>query len=114
MAKSKAKARAAPRKPARPAQRSSKPKSTKSSSRNKSAAPPALATEPNTKTGACLLLLARPGGASLAELQKLTGWQPHSVRGFLSGTVKKIEGLTLVTEKPDDGPRRYRVQRAKP
>lgn len=112
MAKKKAKRATAPRGPAKTAKKSGKPQGR--SQRSHSATGAQLHTEPKTKTGACLLLLARPGGTTLAELQKLTGWQPHSVRGFLAGTVKKIEGLTLVTEKPEDGPRRYRVQRATP
>ena len=69
-------------------------------------------SEPKTKTAALLTLLARPQGASLAEMQTLTRWQPHSVRGFLAGTVKKVAGVTLTSEKPAEGPRRYRVQRA--
>jgi hypothetical protein len=31
------------------------------------------------------------------------------VRGFLAGAVRKKLGLTLLSEKPDDGPRRYRI-----
>lgn len=68
--------------------------------------------EPKTKTAALLALLARPQGASLAEMQTLARWQPHSVRGFLAGTVKKMAGVSLTSEKPANGPRRYRVQRA--
>jgi hypothetical protein len=64
-----------------------------------------------SKTAACLDLLVRPEGATLAELQQATGWQPHSVRGFLAGTIKKMPGLSLVSEKSEEGPRRYRVQR---
>jgi Protein of unknown function (DUF3489) len=48
----------------------------------------------------------------LDELQAATGWQQHSVRGFLAGTVKKKLGLTLLSEKPDVGPRRYRIASA--
>jgi hypothetical protein len=53
-------------------------------------------------------LLTRPGGASISELSEATGWQAHSVRGYLSGTLKKKLGLNLVTENDDSG-RRYRL-----
>jgi hypothetical protein len=65
-----------------------------------------------TKTATCVALLSRAGGATLTELQKATGWQLHSVRGFLSGTLKKKLGLNLTSDKPDDGLRRYRVDHA--
>ncbi len=42
----------------------------------------------------------------------MTGWQAHSVRGFLAGTVKKKLGLTLVSDKAAEGPRRYRIMSA--
>jgi hypothetical protein len=41
---------------------------------------------------------------------KATGWQPHSVRGFLSGTIRKKMGLTVVSTKGDDGERNYSVE----
>jgi hypothetical protein len=69
------------------------------------------ARKAQTKTQACLALIERAEGASIAEMQKATGWQPHSVRGFLAGTIKKTPGVTLTSEKPTDGKRRYRVQR---
>ena len=65
-----------------------------------------------TKTRICLDLLRRPNGASIEELQTATGWQAHSVRGFLAGTVKKTLGLTLRSEKLANGGRRYRVHPA--
>jgi hypothetical protein len=40
-----------------------------------------------SKTEAILALLKRPGGATAKELMKATGWQPHSVRGFISGAL---------------------------
>ena len=66
-----------------------------------------------TKKQTCIDMLKRPKGASLAELQKATGWQPHSVRGFLSGTVRKLEGITLATNAEDGGVRRYRIETQK-
>ena len=65
-----------------------------------------------TKTAALMALLTRKEGASLEELQSASGWQPHSLRGFLAGTVKKIPGVSLSSEKPENGARRYRVQQA--
>ncbi len=67
------------------------------------------ATGKQTKQQTCLDLLSRLEGATVEELQAATGWQQHSVRGFLAGAVKKKLGLTLLSEKPDAGPRRYRV-----
>ena len=63
-----------------------------------------------SKTAKSLDLLKRPGGASAKELMKLTGWQPHSVRGFLSGTVGKKMGLTVVSTKGENGERSYSVK----
>jgi hypothetical protein len=65
-----------------------------------------------SKTETCLELLRRRDGATIEELQKATGWQAHSVRGFMSGMVKKKLGLTLASEKPKDGTRRYRIVQA--
>jgi hypothetical protein len=45
-------------------------------------------------------------------MQNAMGWQAHSVRGFLAGTVKKMPGVILLSEKPESGPRRYRVEAA--
>ena len=63
-----------------------------------------------TKTQAVLALLRRAGGVGAQELMKATGWQPHSVRGFLSGTVGKKMGLTVVSVKGPDGDRNYSIE----
>jgi Protein of unknown function (DUF3489) len=62
-----------------------------------------------SKQQTCLDLLGRREGATIEELEEATGWQKHSVRGFLAGAVRKKLGLTLISEKPDAGPRRYRI-----
>ena len=69
----------------------------------------ALAPEPRTtKTGALVKLLCRSEGASIAQMMQATGWQAHSVRGALSGAVKKGLGLNVISEK--SGPERvYRI-----
>ena len=63
-----------------------------------------------SKAAKVLELLKRPGGATSKELMKATGWQPHSVRGFLSGTVGKKMGLTVASTKGEDGERSYSVK----
>jgi hypothetical protein len=63
-----------------------------------------------SKTAKVLDLLKRRGGATMKELMKATGWQPHSVRGFVSGTVGKKIGLTVESTQAEDGQRRYSVK----
>jgi hypothetical protein len=54
-------------------------------------------------------LLKRKNGATLEELTAASGWQAHSVRGFLSGTVKRKLGRQLASERDEKGVRRYRI-----
>jgi hypothetical protein len=67
---------------------------------------------PKTKKEIAIALLERPEGASVGEMQCAMGWQEHSIRGFLAATVKKMPGVTLVSEKTENGPRRYRIEAA--
>ena len=68
------------------------------------------AAREGSKTAKVLDLLKRKGGVTAKELLKVTGWQPHSLRGFLSGTVGKKMGLTLVSAKGGDGERTYSIE----
>ncbi len=70
---------------------------------------PAQSTRSTTKTDQILVFLRQPKGASIAELMQVTSWQAHSVRGFLSGTVKKKLGLNVVSELDAKMQRRYRI-----
>ncbi len=58
-------------------------------------------------------LLKRKKGATIEEIVAATGWQPHSVRGAISGALKKKLGLMVTSEKLGDGPRRYRIVASK-
>jgi hypothetical protein len=77
---------------------------------NNKAAKPKLAAAPRvTKIDTLLQLLKRPEGADVKQLAEATGWQLHSVRGALSGHVKKKLGLKVEAEKTD-GRLVYRIE----
>ena len=63
----------------------------------------------NSKQAEVLGLLRRQQGSTIPSIMKATGWQQHSVRGFFAGIVRKKLGLTLQSEKPNDGDRVYRI-----
>lgn len=62
-----------------------------------------------TKHDRILTLLSRRDGASIPEMMETSGWQQHSVRGFLAGTIKKKLGLALTSSKTAGELRRYRI-----
>ncbi len=72
--------------------------------------PPTLPRIPcaGTKTASILALLQRPEGATLQEVMAVTGWQSHSVRGFISGNLRKKQRFQVLTSKRD-GTRVYRI-----
>ena len=63
-----------------------------------------------SKAQKILDLLKRPEGATLATIMKATSWQPHSVRGFLSGTIGKKMGLKVTSTKDEGGERTYSIK----
>ncbi len=65
---------------------------------------------PGGKIGSMIELLSKPDGATLDDLVHATSWQRHSVRGALSGTIKKKLGIDLRSEKTASG-RVYRIAR---
>src|SRR5436190_593134 len=63
---------------------------------------------PDSKQSRVIAMLRAPAGATIAVMMKATGWQKHSVRGFLAGVVRKRLKLNLTSEKVD-GNRVYQI-----
>jgi hypothetical protein len=74
-------------------------------------AEPQRAAEPGngSKKDEVIALLSTETGGTLQQLMTATGWQKHSIRGFLSGTLKKKMGLKILSSKNAAGERVYRV-----
>jgi hypothetical protein len=68
-----------------------------------------IPVRPGTKLAALVVALRRPQGATSLQLMLATGWQPHSVRGAISGMLRKKLGLNVVLAHNDSGERVYRV-----
>jgi len=89
------------------------PAAPKARGRRPKAAPPAVVTLPEKKRlggklGELVSLMKRQEGASIREMMEATGWQQHSVRGAIAGSIKKKLGLNVYSEK-QDGVRTYRI-----
>ena len=77
--------------------------------RNRASGAKASPARPGTKTARLIALLERKEGATIADLTKAMNWQPHSVRGAISGTLKKKLGLDVTSEKVEGRGRVYRI-----
>src|SRR5712692_10513402 len=69
-------------------------------------------TRAGTKNAQVVAMLQDRAGTTIAAIMAATGWQQHSVRGFLAGVVRKKLGLNLVSEQTDKG-RVYRIKDGK-
>ena len=87
-----------------------KPKPAKPS-KARTAAPLKPRHRSDTKQAEMIALLQRAKGATLDELVAATGWQAHTVRGAMSGALKKRLGLTIASEKVETRGRVYRIGR---
>lgn len=81
---------------------------TKPGANRKSVDRPSSHARADTKLANMIEQLRRREGASIAQLIKITGWQAHSVRGAMSGALKKRLGLNI-TSSEEDGTRVYRI-----
>ena len=87
------------------------PKAAKAPRATKPTADVQTATSPgraDSKLARVVAMLRTPEGATIAAISAETGWQAHSVRGAMSGAIKKKLGLTITSDKAD-GLRTYRI-----
>ena len=68
-----------------------------------------IPVRPGTKLAALVMVLRSPQGATSLQLMLATAWQPHTVRGAISGLLRKKLGLNVVLAHNDSGERIYRV-----
>ena len=81
----------------------------KSRTTKKAASKTAGAARPTSKLGQLQAMLQRPEGATIAQLSKALDWQAHSVRGAMSGSLKKKQGLKITGSKEEGADRVYRI-----
>jgi hypothetical protein len=96
-------AKAKARQKATPAKRAAKPP-------KKATLRKAAGTREGSKTAQVVAMLQRKGGATLAEITAKMGWQKHTVRGFMAGTMKKA-GYAVESFRPEGGERTYRINK---
>jgi hypothetical protein len=103
------------RKPVKSSARKRPPKSKSRPGQGAIRPRPATESDPAKRTGAdskqarVIAMLQSPSGATIEAMVQQTGWQPHSVRGFLAGVVRKKLKLRLHSSKVD-GQRVYRIE----
>jgi hypothetical protein len=103
--------KATAKKAAPKANRNAKAAAKKAATKKSVAKKAAKVTPPRefSKKAIVLDLLRRKGGATMAEIQKATDWQAHSVRGFISGALGKKMGLKVDSTRSESGERCYRI-----
>ena len=75
----------------------------------KDATPKTRTAREGTKQATLIAMLRAPNGATIAEIMDATGWQSHTVRGAMSGALKKKLGLEVTSEKFEDRGRVYKI-----
>src|SRR3954470_23537744 len=77
--------------------------------KTKKPAKAAAGGKPTSKLGQLEAMLRRPVGATLGQMSKALDWQAHSIRGAMSGNLKKKQGLKISASKEDVAERVYRI-----
>lgn len=70
--------------------------------------PPAPTKPPESKIAKVIVMMRKPGGATIKAIMDATNWQAHSVRGAIAGAIKKKMGLKVISETRGDE-RVYRI-----
>lgn len=65
--------------------------------------------DPSSKQDRLIAMMRQAKGSAMAEMMEATGWEAHSIRGLISGVLKKRLNLNVVLESSSDGVRRYRI-----
>ena len=84
---------------------------TRSKGRKKSTRSNKPTARAGTKKAQVIRMLQRPNGATVKEIMRMTAWQPHTVRGFISRALVHNLGLRVVRFKREKGQRAYRLSR---
>jgi hypothetical protein len=87
----------------------SKPSDSAKGPRKKADSKTPPATRADSKQARLIEMLKRPKGASIDEIVKALGWQPHTVRGAIAGALKKKLSLAVTSEKVEARGRVYRI-----
>jgi Protein of unknown function (DUF3489) len=85
---------------------------TKKAGQSKTRSAPPRAQRTDSKQAQVIKMLRAPSGTTVTAMMTATGWQQHSVHGFLAGVIRKKFGLNLVSEAGDGG-RVYRIKDGK-
>lgn len=70
---------------------------------------PIVLEPPSSKQDRLITLMKQGKGSTITEMMETTGWQAHSIRGVISGVLKKRLSLNVISELTSDGTRRYRI-----
>lgn len=70
---------------------------------------PIASEPPSSKQDRLIALMKQAKGSTITEMMETTGWQAHSIRGVISGVLKKRLSLNVISELASNGTRRYRI-----